>query len=158
MAKKEKRTYRVDSEVLRKFYDLCEQKGIPYSEAVEGLMKDFIARSEGNLLDEVHAPAVQQAVKKAMDDQIDRLASMIYNVQIDANAILQSVPVLYQKNMLALEYTLNKYINQELLSPHRDSSAKRFDLGLHGKEMIQDLRKHAFTDLKERKRIKQENM
>jgi hypothetical protein len=154
MAVKEKKSYRLDSQLVSEFQKVCKRKGISFSAGVESMMKEFIAKSESGVHDEVYAPMVQQAVKKAVEDQIDRLAGMIYNVQVDTNAVLQSVPILYQKNMFAMEYTVNKFLNEELLSPHRDYSSKRFEWEAHGKKMIDDFRKRSLTDLKVRKRVK----
>jgi hypothetical protein len=155
MARKKQKLLRIDESILNEFEKICKKKKSEYSYEVEQMMKDYIARDGQKLVDELYAEQIGKAVKSAMDDQVNRLAKMIYNVNVDTTAVLNSVPAIYKKNLKAIETTFENFMNEQLLSPERSSQADHFDYNSDGQKMVSNLRNHARNDIQQRKLAKQ---
>lgn len=151
MAKKEKSTYSMDAKVVSDFKKICKQNGVEYSETIEDLMKVYIEKSGQILLDDIYAPRINELMNRTMEKQFDRIAGMIYNINVDVGATLQLMPSVYKKTMVSIENTLNEFINEQLLVPERESLADQFMVGREGQTMITTARNVMRKEMNERR-------
>lgn len=153
MGVKVKKLYSLDASLVKEFEAICQKKGMNFSEQLEEIMKQFIVADTANMVDDLHASRIGYAVKKAVQDEINRLAGMIYNVQVDATAALYGVPRLQQKQLEVLEGTLERYLNPNTLSPKRELLSKKFSFSDHGQRIIHDLRQYARNEKKPKETV-----
>ncbi|KZD70933.1 hypothetical protein [Bacillus cereus] len=148
MGVKKKKLYSLDSGLVKEFEAICQKKGVNFSEQVEELIKQFVISDTANMVDDLHASRIGHAVKKAVDEQVNRLAGMIFNVQVDVTAALHGIPRLQQKQMEIMETTLERYVAPNVLNPQRELLAKKFNHDVHGQRIIHDLRQYARNEKK----------
>lgn len=151
MAKKANKHFRLDEGILNEFVKITKKKKAIQSEEVEEMMKQYISRDGEMIFDDLYAPRISHAVKQAVDEQINRLAKMIYKTQVDATASLYSAPVFHNQTLKGIEDVLDMYINGQLLNPNRQRISENHTLNTNGKNAIHNLRKIALTDHKEQK-------
>lgn len=151
MAKKEKSTYSLDAKVVADFKKICKQNDVEYSLTIEELMKVYIEKSGQILLDDIFAPRLDAMMNRTMEKQFDRVAGMVYNLNVDVGAILQLMPSVYKKTMVSIEDTFNEFVNEQLLVPERESLADKFRVGHEGQTMITTARNFTRKEINDRR-------
>ncbi|MDQ0808045.1 hypothetical protein [Priestia megaterium] len=116
MGVKERKTYNLDSGVVRKYEFICKKKGVKYSEQLEKVLEHFIAKDEEMFVDEIHAPRIEALVENVLNKHTNRLAAMIHNNHVDSKASLIGLPIIYKRLVGLIEAAIRKHINDELLS------------------------------------------
>lgn len=119
-------------------------------------MKQYIARDGQMLFDDLYAPRIAHSVKTAVEEQINRLAKMIYKTQVDATAALYSSPVFHSQTLKGVEDVLDMFINPQLLNKDRIRISDQYSLANNGKTAVKNLRKIALTDHQEQKAERKE--
>lgn len=154
MAHKVRKNYSLDEGTVLKFQEICKKQKKEFSEVVEMLMEDYIAKDGQILIDDIYAPRMEAVVSRTMKKEIDRMAKMLYNINVDVTAGLYAFPALYKKTMGSVEDTFNHYVNEQLLTPNRQSLAKQFAIAEDGERIIQAVRNFARNDIKTRQQEK----
>lgn len=152
MAKKRQKNIRIDAGVLDAFEKIAGRKGQHHNAEIEEMMKSYIARDGQLLVDEVYAPMIAQAVKIAVQAEINRLAKMIYQAQINSSASLYSGSLLHIENLKNIEELLETYFDPRLLNPERQKLSAKFSFEKNGKTAIKRFRKIAHDDVQQQKR------
>jgi len=152
MAKKRQKNIRIDAGVLDAFEKIAGRKGQHHNAEIEEMMKSYIARDGQLLVDEVYAPMIAQAVKIAVQAEINRLAKMIYQAQINSSASLYSGSLLHIENFKNIEELLETYFDTLLLNPERQKLSAKFSFEKNGKTAIAKFRKIAHDDVQQQKR------
>ncbi|MED4068584.1 hypothetical protein [Priestia megaterium] len=152
MARKVQKNVGIDAGVLAEFTKIANRKKQNHNAEIEAMMKDYIARDGQMLADDIYAPRIAEAVKLAVDGQINRLAKMIYQAQINSSASLYSGSLLHIENLKNIEELLETYLDPRLLNPDRQKLSARFSFEKNGKTAIKRFRKIAHDDVQEQKR------
>lgn len=163
MARKKDVHYKIDEGIVNEFTKIIESKKkndkdrtITYSGVIEEMMKNYIALDGQLLVDEIHAPRIGYAVKKAVDDQMQRLIKMISKTQLEATAALYSAPLFHHETLKGMEEILENYMNTQLLDPARTRIADKKSFNTNGLQSIQTLRNIAVNDRKAQMKRKSE--
>jgi hypothetical protein len=156
MARKQRKLYSLDEGIVQEFEKVCKKKDLEFSAAVQQLMEQYIAQDGQIMLDDLYAPRINELVKRTVVKEVDRIASMMYNLQVDVTANLYSIPAMYKKSLGSVENTFNEYLNPQLLNPNRVSAAQQFEFNKDGQAMISNLRNFARNDMKQKKKTKEE--
>lgn len=161
MGKKERKTYNLDSGIVKEFEQIAKKRGLKYSELLEQLLEQFIAKDGEMFVDDLYAPRLNELVQSTVRKEVDRACGMISNLHVDSNAVLIAVPALYKKLMQGLESTLENMLLENLLKEDTD---REHPLVSHawrnktdGAQMLQALRNNSRTDIQSRRKLKQEN-
>lgn len=157
MARKRQKNLRLDEGIVTEYEKICDRKKENHNTVMEELMKQYIARDGQMLFDDLYAPRIAHSVKTAIDEQINRLAKMIYKTQVDATASLYSTPVFHSQQIKAMEDVLDMFINPQLLNKDRIRISDQYSLANNGKTSIKNLRKIALSDHQEQKAEKKKN-
>lgn len=152
MAVKRQKNLRMDDGILSEFEKICKKKKMDQNAIMEDLMKQFIARDGQMLFDDLYAPRISHAVKTAVDDQINRLAKMIYKTQIDATAALYSTPILHNQLLHGMEDIMDMYLDPRIMNQNRTRISEQYTFNLNGKNAVRNFRNIAITDHKEQKK------
>lgn len=152
MATKVQKNLRIDAGILSEFEKIAKRKKQNHNAEVEELMKQYIARDGQMLFDDLYAPRIAHSVKQAVDEQINRLAKMIYKTQTDATAALIAAPVFHTQTIKGVEDVLDMYLNSQLLNPNRIRISNELSNANNGKTAVARLRKMAFSDHQEQKK------
>ncbi|MED1205595.1 hypothetical protein [Heyndrickxia acidicola] len=152
MATKVQKNLRIDAGILAEFEKIANRKKQNHNAEMEELMKQYIARDGQILYDDLYAPRIAQAVKNAVDEQINRLAKMIYKTQVDATAALYSAPVFHTQTLKGMENVLEAFLDKRLLDPNRLRPSDQYTFSGNGKPAVSNLRKIARTDHQEQKK------
>lgn len=160
MGVKERKTYNLDSGVVKSFEQIAKKKGVSYSKLLEELLEQFIAKDGEMFADEIYAPRIESLVNQAVKKETNRLASMIYKNQIETSAILISIPALYKKIQKGIEEGIRVHINEEVLNETKEEDPlngieyihNSFRYQHEGKEMIQNLRNQSTKEYHENKK------
>jgi hypothetical protein len=152
MGRKTRKNYSVDEGVAVQFQKICKKNEKEYSAVIEDLMKEYVARDGQALMDDLYAPRIQVLVEKTVRKEIDRLARMLYNINVDVTAGLYAFPAMYKKTMNSIETTLDQYINEQLLSPNRKPLSQEFKVGEEGERIIDTIRNYSRKSMKIRQR------
>jgi hypothetical protein len=153
MAKKERKHYYIDGGVISEFEKVVKRKGYENnSAAVEDLMKWFVAHDGQILMDDLYAPRISALVKRTMEKEIDRLAGMLYNVNVDVTANLYGQTAMHKKMLQDVEKIINRYINAQLLNPNPNPVSETFTVKDDGERIVTSMRKFARKDIAEKKR------
>lgn len=152
MAHKRQKNLRIDEGILDEFEKICNRKKQNHNVEMEELMKQYIARDGQMLFDDLYAPRIAHSVKTAVDDQINRLAKMIYKTQVESTAALYSAPVFHSQMLKGLEDILDMFINPQLLNQNRIRISDQYSLAANGKTAVKNLRKIALTDHQDQKK------
>jgi hypothetical protein len=155
MGKREGKFFRIDSSLTDEFVKICKRKKTEQSDEIEALLKQYIAKDGEITIDDIYAPRIAQAVKVAVDDQVNRIAKMLYNINVDVTSILYGMPAIHKKDLKALEDTIEMFVNPQLLNPKRTPQSTHFEFNKDGRNMIQNLRDFARNDIKQRKNAKE---
>ena len=152
MARKVQKNVGIDAGVLAEFAKIADRKKQNHNAEIEAMMKDYIARDGQMLADDIYAPRIAQAVKLAVQGEINRLAKMIYQTQINSSASLYSGSLLHIENMKNIEELLETYFDPRLLNPNREKLSTKFSFEKNGKTAIAKFRKIAHDDVQQQKR------
>lgn len=160
MGKKERKTYNLDSGVVKGFEEIAKKKGVKYSMLLENLLEQFIAKDGEMFADEIFAPRLEYAINQAVKKETSRLASMIYKNHIETSAVLISIPSLYKKVIQGIEESLRLHINPQILNETKDEDPldgidyiyPTFRYNHEGKDMIQKLRNQSEKEYHENRR------
>jgi antitoxin component of RelBE/YafQ-DinJ toxin-antitoxin module len=160
MGKKERKTYNLDSGVVKSFQQIATKKGLKYSELLEQLLEQFIAKDGEMFADEIYAPRLEYTITQAVKKETNRLAAMIYKNQLETSAVLIGLPSLYKKMQKGMEDALRLHINPEILMETKETDpvegidfiSPSFRYNYEGIEMIEKLRKQSAKEYHENKR------
>lgn len=152
MARKRQKNIRIDEGILNEFEKIANRKKQHHNEEIEELMKQYIARDGQMLFDDLYAPRIAHSVKQAVDEQINRLAKMIYKTQVESTAALYSAPVFHNQMIKGVEDVLDMYMNGQLLNPNRIRISDQYSLSSNGKQAVKNLRKIALSDHQDQKK------
>lgn len=156
MAKKQRKIYSLDMGVVEQFEKICKKKDTEFSAAVQGMMEHWIAKDGELTMDDLYAPRISGLVKRTVQDEVDRIAKMLYNINVDVTANLYAIPAMYKKNLKSVEHTFNHYLDERVLNPKRVSAAEQFNYAEDGQKIIADVRNFARNDIKQRKKMKED--
>ncbi|USK72633.1 hypothetical protein [Peribacillus asahii] len=156
MARKRQKNLRIDEAILDEFEKIANRKKQQHNTEIEELMKAYIARDGQLIFDDLYAPRIEHAVKQAVESQINRLAKMIYQTQVDATASMYSAPVFHIESLRGIENILETYIRPEVLNPSRVKVSDQYTFNHNGKLAVKNLRKVAYMDHQENKKAKQD--
>ncbi|HAJ3957201.1 hypothetical protein WD019_19140 [Fictibacillus sp. Mic-4] len=151
MAVKVKDTFRIDSKILSEFKKLCDQKEQKYSHVVEQLMEMYIQKDGEMLLEDLFAPRLEDMVKRTIRKEIDRVAAMINDVDVDVKANLYSIPAMYVKNTKTIEKVITSFFQHQLVRQDGFSTVDGFSRS-EGDDMLQRFRRLAREDINQRKK------
>lgn len=154
MAKKVQKNLKLDAGILAEFEKIADRKKEHHNREIEEMMKAYIARDGQLIFDDLYAPRIAHSVKQAVDDQINRLAKMIYQAQVDATAALYSTPIFYNQTLKGMEDILENFMNVQLLNPTRSRISNKNSLNENGQQAVRNLRNIAITDHKDNKKKK----
>lgn len=154
MGRKIKKTYSIDEGTAIKFQEVCEKNELEFSATLEKFMENFIKKDMEALVDDLYAPRIAAMVRNEIVNEMDRMARMNYNNQVDITAILLSIPSMYLKNAQFMENLFETWINPELLLPEdeRPLVEEHFQYKTDGNFMISNLREAAIKEIKRRAR------
>lgn len=163
MGVKERKTYNLDSGVVKAFEHVAKKRGQKYSELLEEILEHYIAKDGEMFADDIMAPRLEYTINQAVKKETNRLASMIYKNQIETSAILTGIPALYKKMLQGVEESIRQHVNGELLNqvkgadpdnPYEgiDFLYSSFSNRADGKRMMEVLRKEAANEYHEIKR------
>ncbi|MDM5451037.1 hypothetical protein [Peribacillus simplex] len=155
MARKKQKNLNIDEHILQDFEKIANRKKQQHNTEVEELMKAYIARDGQLLFDDLYAPRIAHTVTKAVDDQIDRLAKMIYQTQKDATAALYSSPVFHIEMLKGVEEIIETHLDPRLLNQNRPKVSTKFSFNHNGKLAVKNLRKMATVDHQENRKQKE---
>lgn len=157
MARKQRKLYSLDEGLVQEFEKICKKRDMEFSAAVSQMMEDFVAKDGEMVMDELFAPRTNEMIRRTVIKEVDRIASMMYNLQVDVIANLYAVPSLYKKQLRSIETTFNEYMNEKILNENRVSHAEQFSFNEDGLKMVANLREYARKDMKAKKKVKEEN-
>ncbi|MCI2254237.1 hypothetical protein L2D08_07660 [Domibacillus sp. PGB-M46] len=154
MARKQQKNIRIDQGVLAEFEKIANRKKQHHNAEIEELMKQYIARDGQLLFDDLYAPRIAHSVKQAVDDQINRLAKMIYKTQVESTAALYATPVFHNQIVKGVEDVLEMFLDARILNQNRIRISDQYSISSNGKQAVKNLRKMALTDHQEQKKGK----
>lgn len=152
MARKQQKNIRIDQGVLSEFEKIANRKNQHHNAEIEELMKQYIARDGQLLFDDLYAPRIAYSVKQAVDDQINRLAKMIYKTQVESTAALYATPVFHNQIVKGVEDVLEMFLDARILNQNRIRISDQYSISSNGKQAVKNLRKMALTDHQEQKK------
>lgn len=152
MAKKQQKNIRIDKTVLDEFAKIADRKGQHHNIEIEEMMKHYITRDGQLVFDDLYAPRIAHAVKQAVDEQINRLAKMIYKTQVESTASLYSTPVFHNTLLKNVEDVLETFLHPRLLSESRTRISDKYSKNENVHHAVRNLRKMAHTDHREQQR------
>lgn len=152
MARKQQKNIRIDQGVLSEFEKIANRKKQHHNVEIEELMKQYIARDGQLLFDDLYAPRIAHSVKQAVDDQINRLAKMIYKTQVESTAALYATPVFHNQIVKGVEDVLEMFLDARILNQNRIRISDQYSISSNGKQAVKNLRKMALTDHQEQKK------
>jgi hypothetical protein len=155
MARKVQKNIRVDEGVLQEFVKIADRKKEHHNVEIEELMKQYIARDGQLLFDDLYAPRISHAVKTAVDEQINRIMKVLYNINVDVTAALYSAPTFHQQSVKGLEDVIESFLNPQLLDQQRTSISANYSLAQNGQKSVDHLRKIAHSDIQKRRTKKE---
>ncbi|PGQ88339.1 hypothetical protein [Priestia megaterium] len=153
MARKVQKNVAIDAGVLAEFAKIANRKKQNHNAEIETMMKEYIARDGQMLADDIYAPRIAQAVKLAVEGQINRLAKMIYQAQINSSAALYSGSLLHIENTKNIEKLFETYLDPRLLKPDRQKLSAKMSFDKNGKAAIETFRKYAHDDVQKQKQV-----
>lgn len=156
MAKKVQKNLKLDAGILAEFEKIANRKKEHHNTEIEELMKQYIARDGQMLFDDLYAPRIAYSVEKAVDKQVNRLAKMIYQTQVDASAALYSSPVFHIEMLKGVEEIMESYLDPRVLNPNRPKISNKFTFNENGKRAVASLRKIANIDHQEKRKQKEQ--
>ncbi|USK77779.1 hypothetical protein [Peribacillus frigoritolerans] len=154
MAKKVQKNLKLDAGILAEFEKIANRKKEHHNTEIEEMMKQYIARDGQMLFDDLYAPRIAYSVEKAVDKQVNRLAKMIYQTQVDATAGLYSSPVFHIEMLKGVEEIMESYFDHRVLNPNRPKVSNKFTFNENGKKAVANLRKMANVDHQEKRKAK----
>ncbi|MDF9763798.1 hypothetical protein OKW24_005694 [Peribacillus simplex] len=154
MASKKQKNLNIDEGILKKFEEIANRKKQQHNTEVEEMMKAYIARDGQILFDDLYAPRIAHTVTKAVDHQIERLAKMIYQTQVDATAALYSSPVFHIEMLKGVEEIFETHLDPRVLNQNRPKVSNQFTFNHNGKSAVKNLRKMANVDHQENRKAK----
>lgn len=143
MGVKERKTYNLDSGVVKKYETICKKKGVKYSEQLEKILEHFIAKDEEMFVDEIHAPRIEALVENVLNKHTNRLAAMIHNNHVDSKASLIGLPIIYKKLIGVVEAAIRLHIEDELLKDVSFKLQDKFGSEELALQMVGDWSNHA---------------
>lgn len=155
MARKVQKNIRIDEGVLQEFAKIADRKDQHHNVEIEELMKQYIARDGQLLFDDLYAPRISHAVKTAVDEQINRIMKVLYNINVDVTASLYSAPTFHQQAVRATEEVIESYLNPQLLDQQRVPISTNYSLAQNGQKSVDQLRKIAHSDIQKRRTKKE---
>ncbi|MEH6949125.1 hypothetical protein V7068_19060 [Bacillus sp. JJ634] len=152
MGVRERKTYNLDSGVVKKFEDICKKKNIKYSEQLEKILEHFIVKDEEMFVDEIYAPRIEALVENVLNKHTNRLAAMIHNNHVDTKSNLIGLPIIYKKLIGVFEAAIHLHIQNELLNEVDTTLQSKYGSEALALKMIGEWRTHA------REMVTQENV
>lgn len=143
MGVKERKTYNLDSGVVKKFETICKKKDVKYSEQLEKILEQFIVKDDEMFVDEIYAPRIESLVENVLNKHTNRTAAMIHNVHVDSKAVLIGLPIIYKKLIGVIEASLRLHIENELLNDVETTLQSKYGSEALALKMIGDWRTHA---------------
>jgi hypothetical protein len=164
MGVKERSTYNLDSGIVNDFKKICKKRGKKYSEQLEQILEQFIAKDGEMFMDDLYAPRLNDLVKNNVRKEVDRVCGMINNLHVDSNASLIGTFALYKWMQESMETTIESYLraflSEDVLKDEKYRIIQRPSESLtydgDGKEMIQNLRNTSRDDITTRKRLEKQ--
>lgn len=143
MGVKERKTYNLDSGVVKKFETICKKKNVKYSEQLEKILEQFIVKDDEMFVDEIYAPRIESLVENVLNKHTNRVAAMIHNVHVDSKAVLIGLPIIYKKLIGVIEASIRLHIENELLNDVETTLQSKYGSESLALKMIGDWRNHA---------------
>ena len=151
MGKKIQKNLRIESGISSEFAKICERKKLNQNEVVEDLMKQYIARDGESLFDELYAPKITKMVQKGIDNQINRLAKMLYQTQTNSAAALHAIPFFHIEMMKYMHEAFPNYLDKRLLAPTPKNLAKDYTMEHNGQRVINQFQNMGRDNVAKRK-------
>ncbi|OIK12916.1 hypothetical protein BIV60_15440 [Bacillus sp. MUM 116] len=143
MGVKERKTYNLDSGVVKKFETICKKKDVKYSEQLEKILEHFIVKDEEMFVDEIFAPRIEALVENVLNKHTNRMAAMIHNSHVDSKAALIGLPIIYKKLIGVIEASIQLHMNAELLNDVETTLQSKYGSEALALKMIGDWRTNA---------------
>ena len=143
MGVKERKTYNLDAGVVKKFEQICKKKKVKYSEQLEKILEQYIAKDNEMFMDEIYAPRIEALVEQVLNKHTNRMAAMIHNVHVDTKANLIGLPIIYKKLIGVIEASLRLHMNQELLNEVETTLQSKYGSEVLALKMMGDWRTNA---------------
>ncbi|MGG1571669.1 hypothetical protein [Fictibacillus sp. NRS-1165] len=156
MGKRIGKYFKVDQSLVNEFVKICEKRDIDQADGLEELLKQFIAKDGQITVDDIYAPRIGDAVKLAVDAQVNRMAAMLNSIDIDVKSILYGLPAFHKLSLQGTERTLVSHLDERLVKPSPIKESQQFDYTKDGFKMIEDMRSYARTDISNRRKKKKE--
>src|SRR4051794_15293707 len=110
MGVKERKTYNLDSGVVKKFEHICKKKGLKYSEQMEMILEHFIVKDDEKFVDEIYAPRIEALVENTLNKHTNRIIATVHNSHVDSKAVLIGLPLIYKKLIGVIEASIRLHL------------------------------------------------